>query len=119
MLQSPANGNYQLQVSLEAPGVTGAVPEPATWAMMLIGFGAIGVSLRRRRKVTATAYPVQAARTSVSGPFLVAASLVAAVHGPVAKPEANPGRRLIATRYVRNRDINFSLITLLIFALCS
>ena len=27
----------------------GAVPEPGTWAMMLIGFGAMGVSLRRRR----------------------------------------------------------------------
>ena len=26
-----------------------AVPEPTTWAMMLIGFGAIGLSLRRRR----------------------------------------------------------------------
>lgn len=26
-----------------------AVPEPATWAMMLIGFGAAGYSLRRRR----------------------------------------------------------------------
>ena len=26
------------------------VPEPSTWAMMLIGFGAIGVALRRRRK---------------------------------------------------------------------
>jgi hypothetical protein len=29
----------------------GAVPEPATWAMMLIGFGAIGGALRRRQKV--------------------------------------------------------------------
>ena len=29
---------------------TGAVPEPATWAMMLIGFGGMGVSLRRRRR---------------------------------------------------------------------
>lgn len=28
---------------------TGAVPEPGTWAMMLLGFGAMGVSLRRRR----------------------------------------------------------------------
>ena len=27
-----------------------AVPEPSTWAMMLLGFGAIGVSLRRRRR---------------------------------------------------------------------
>lgn len=26
------------------------VPEPATWAMMLLGFGAIGISLRIRRK---------------------------------------------------------------------
>lgn len=28
-----------------------AVPEPATWGMMLIGFGAMGVALRRRRAV--------------------------------------------------------------------
>lgn len=32
----------------------GAVPEPATWAMMILGFGAMGVSLRRRRTVGAT-----------------------------------------------------------------
>ena len=29
---------------------TGAVPEPATWAMMLLGFGGIGMTMRRRRK---------------------------------------------------------------------
>lgn len=29
---------------------TAAVPEPATWAMMLLGFGAIGVASRRSRK---------------------------------------------------------------------
>jgi hypothetical protein len=28
----------------------GAVPEPATWAMMLLGFGAIGVGFRRSRR---------------------------------------------------------------------
>lgn len=27
----------------------GAVPEPGTWAMMLLGFGAIGYSMRRRK----------------------------------------------------------------------
>jgi len=27
-----------------------AVPEPATWAMMLIGFGGVGMVIRRRRK---------------------------------------------------------------------
>ena len=26
-----------------------AVPEPATWAMMLIGFGGMGLTMRRRR----------------------------------------------------------------------
>lgn len=28
----------------------GAVPEPATWALMLLGFGAIGGTMRRQRK---------------------------------------------------------------------
>ena len=34
------------------PGVTPvpAVPEPATWAMMIIGFGSIGAFLRRRKR---------------------------------------------------------------------
>ncbi len=35
---------------LTAITVTPAVPEPGTWAMMLIGFGGVGVALRRRRK---------------------------------------------------------------------
>lgn len=29
-----------------------AIPEPGTWAMMLVGFGAIGVSMRRARRVS-------------------------------------------------------------------
>jgi hypothetical protein len=32
-----------------------AVPEPGTWAMMLLGFGGMGVALRRRRKLTTIA----------------------------------------------------------------
>ncbi len=33
----------------------GAVPEPATWALMLIGFGAAGATLRRSRRQAALA----------------------------------------------------------------
>ncbi|HEV2044253.1 MAG TPA: PEPxxWA-CTERM sorting domain-containing protein [Sphingomicrobium sp.] len=35
---------------LRAITVTTAVPEPATWAMMLVGFGLAGASLRRRNR---------------------------------------------------------------------
>lgn len=34
--------------------VAGAVPEPATWAMLITGFGGIGVAMRRRAKVRTT-----------------------------------------------------------------
>jgi hypothetical protein len=30
----------------------GAVPEPGTWAMMLLGFGGMGVAMRRRRRTS-------------------------------------------------------------------
>jgi hypothetical protein len=33
------------------PDGAGAVPEPASWAMMLVGFGGIGYAVRRRRRV--------------------------------------------------------------------
>ena len=34
--------------------LAGAVPEPASWALMLGGFGLMGVALRRRQRVTVT-----------------------------------------------------------------
>lgn len=34
-------------------GVSLTVPEPATWAMMIMGFGSLGLMMRRRRMVTA------------------------------------------------------------------
>jgi hypothetical protein len=30
-------------------GLTGNIPEPATWAMMICGFGLLGAALRRTR----------------------------------------------------------------------
>ncbi len=38
---------------LYTTGGTPPVPEPATWAMMLLGFGAAGTAIRRNRRRTA------------------------------------------------------------------
>jgi len=43
-------------VRASATPVTPAVPEPATWAMMLLGFGAIGYSMRSARRKTKLRY---------------------------------------------------------------
>lgn len=36
----------------EIRGQLAAVPEPASWAMLITGFGVAGVALRRRRRQT-------------------------------------------------------------------
>ena len=41
-------GNYIL-ITGTADGVPNAVPEPATWALLILGFGAVGAALRRRQ----------------------------------------------------------------------
>ncbi len=44
-------------ISANGPGTvsqTGAVPEPATWALMILGMGAVGFAMRRRSKVNTT-----------------------------------------------------------------
>jgi hypothetical protein len=51
-------GTYTLHVTGERGAASsfggsisfGAIPEPATWAMMLLGFGAVGFAMRRRRQ---------------------------------------------------------------------
>ena len=42
----PGSGNFNGTANVTA------VPEPATWAMMLLGFGALGYAMRRRPKVS-------------------------------------------------------------------
>lgn len=50
-------------MSLKA-GRVGAVPEPATWALMILGLGATGTALRRRRRIiAASAMPLSPAMT--------------------------------------------------------
>jgi hypothetical protein len=38
---------------IQSISLTPNVPEPATWALMLVGFGAMGAALRRRRAIPA------------------------------------------------------------------
>jgi hypothetical protein len=60
LYQPIAAGTYRLRVAGQSPGANGsyagtlsfspaAVPEAATWGMLLIGFGGIGTAMRRRK----------------------------------------------------------------------
>ena len=40
---------YDFTIALRVDGEALAVPEPATWALMILGFGGAGLALRRRR----------------------------------------------------------------------
>ena len=54
--KSPTPGQLQSSVNRSfyyTENAVGGVPEPATWGLMLLGFGAIGGTLRRRQKVAA------------------------------------------------------------------
>lgn len=46
-------GNLPPVAFLDGVSLTTTVPEPGVWAMMLLGFGALGVALRRRRAALA------------------------------------------------------------------
>jgi hypothetical protein len=49
---SGSPGDALRVLTIGVPGATPAVPEPATWAMMIAGFGLAGASMRRRRATT-------------------------------------------------------------------
>ena len=53
---STTNGGFVdfKQLRLVLAGSTPAVPEPATWALMLLGFGGIGFAMRRGRRANST-----------------------------------------------------------------
>ena len=46
----------QVSINLANAPVTPGVPEPATWTMMIIGFGAVGGVMRKRKVKTAVSY---------------------------------------------------------------
>jgi hypothetical protein len=49
VLTGPEGRGVDSLRQLRFGGIGGAVPEPATWAMMLFGFGGIGFAMRRRK----------------------------------------------------------------------
>jgi parallel beta-helix repeat protein len=44
-----ANNQFGTSFPRTLPGLSVAVPEPATWMLLLLGFGAVGYSMRSRR----------------------------------------------------------------------
>ena len=49
-LSGPPSGSSAFDPSqYTEDSIEGAVPEPATWAMMISGFGLVGTALRRRQ----------------------------------------------------------------------
>lgn len=48
------NGGTTGAIGAGTPVLQTAVPEPATWAMMLGGFGLLGAAMRRRQRATVT-----------------------------------------------------------------
>jgi hypothetical protein len=46
-------GRYDMAFTAQFGGQVAAVPEPASWAVLIAGFGVVGAAARRRRAATA------------------------------------------------------------------
>ena len=44
-----------LGTTISSPGGGGAIPEPASWVLLIVGFGGVGAALRRRRATASLA----------------------------------------------------------------
>jgi hypothetical protein len=51
---SVSGPTYSIDLIIDNVSVSAAVPEPSTWAMMLIGFAGLGI-MSRKRRIEATA----------------------------------------------------------------
>ncbi|HEY2357324.1 MAG TPA: PEPxxWA-CTERM sorting domain-containing protein [Phenylobacterium sp.] len=56
VIRQAYSGVVQIATTVGTGPNGGGVPEPATWAMMLLGFGGVGALLRRRRERSTAAY---------------------------------------------------------------
>jgi hypothetical protein len=52
---TPGNAYRAFTTALTFTDLVAPVPEPATWALLILGFGAMGVLMRRRRRIIAIA----------------------------------------------------------------
>ena len=57
-------GSSYINASAQTFAVLAPVPEPGTWALMLLGFGAIGTALRRALRRTLQRHVIMCATTS-------------------------------------------------------
>jgi hypothetical protein len=73
VIASVSDLNYQDLQFYMSTGPIGAVPEPSTWAMMILGFAGVGFMTYRRRRNAALAAEIQLCFTAIQKSFWTAA----------------------------------------------
>ncbi|MBL8656950.1 MAG: PEPxxWA-CTERM sorting domain-containing protein [Altererythrobacter sp.] len=53
---SRVGDSYAYVIEYDELSTPGAVPEPATWAMLILGFGLLGAAMRRSRSIVRRAF---------------------------------------------------------------